>query len=298
MGRVGPVFHVEGLSGDGITPCVARGPGKAAVVGDLVQYVSEVETVLAEGLIEAVGPRNSELIRTDATGKRPQILAANIDCIFIVNAITPELREGLIDRYLVAASAQGLDAHIVVNKIDLLDAAPDIERIEARMAEFRALGYPVSLVSAATGLGMEALLESFQSQCSIVVGHSGVGKTSLLNAICPDVSEKVQEISAATGRGQHTTTTSALYRLPGGGELIDSPGVRSFGLWGIDANSLREHFAEFVHLAGGCRFGDCQHIAEPQCAVRAAVESGEISERRYASYLSIRESLLTGNSVH
>ena len=139
---------------------------------------------------------------------------------------------------------------------------------------------------------MQQAIEALAGSTSILVGHSGVGKTSLINQICPGVSEKVQAISEATGRGQHTTTTSALYRLPLDGEVIDSPGVRSFGLWGIEADGLRDYFREFIDYQSDCRFGDCQHVSEPRCAVRAAVNNEQIHPTRYQSYLNIRESLL------
>jgi ribosome biogenesis GTPase / thiamine phosphate phosphatase len=297
-GRVGPVFMVEPFDGAATLPCVARGAGKAAVVGDQVVFSGDIDTDLADGLIEAVGPRRSELVRTNASGHRPQILAANIDAIFVVCAITPELREGLVDRYLVAASAQNLEAHLIVNKVDLLINEEERAAIKARVAGFRELGFSVSFVSCKTSEGLSEIRAALKDRCSIVVGHSGVGKTSLLNALCPDISEKVQEISLASGRGQHTTTTSALYYLPDGGELIDSPGVRSFALWGIHRDTLRDHFVEIAALAGACRFGDCQHLSEPGCAVRSALEAGEVSARRYSSYLNIRETLADATKSH
>lgn len=289
--RLGPVYTVEADDGS-LIDCIARGRAKKAVVGDRVRFETDVDNEMAEGLVTGIGPRHSALVRADAMGRRAQTLAANIGRIFIVAAVEPPLREGLIDRYLVAAHAQGIEASIVFNKVDLLDAE-EAEEVGARLAVYPPLGYPVLFASAESGHGVEELRAATRGLCSIFVGHSGVGKTSLLNVLDPGLGERVQALSAASGRGQHTTTTSALYALPGGGEVIDSPGVRGFALWGIDADSVHKHFPEFLELADQCRFANCRHLEEPQCRVIEAVESGEIAESRYDSYLKIRESLLT-----
>jgi len=289
-GRLGPVFMVEATTGD-LVSCLARGAGKRAVVGDRVVFLPEVETELSDGLITQVDERDSTLVRMDALGRRAQVLAANIHRIFIVSAIEPSLREGLIDRYLVAAHVQGIEAHIVVNKVDLLDEAA-LNAVRSRLQAYAHLDIPIHLISAHSGQGLGPFMEAFAGHSSILVGHSGVGKTSLINALCPDVEERVKTISEATGRGQHTTTTSAMYRLPNGGEVVDSPGVRAFGLWGVSGDTLRDHFPELSTRADACRFSDCQHISEPRCAVRPAVEDGLICERRYRSYVAMRQSLL------
>ena len=290
IGRQGPVFMVE--AGDEEITCVARGKGKRAVVGDVVRFIDNADTDLARGVITEHEPRESELIRADALGRRAQAIAANLDRIFVVVANEPPLREGLIDRYLVTAEAQGLETHIVFNKVDLIADDPEaIADVGQRLAAYPPLGYPVHFVSAATGHGIAELQAALADQCSIFVGHSGVGKTSLLNALCPGLTEPVNVLSAASGRGQHTTTTAQMYRLDNGGEVIDSPGIRSFGLWGMPAEDVRLYFVEFNELSDECRFSDCQHISEPKCAVLAALEEGAISAVRYASYLRIRESL-------
>ncbi|MEE2756713.1 MAG: ribosome small subunit-dependent GTPase A [Myxococcota bacterium] len=289
IGRVGPVFLVETALAQ--TTCIARGAGKTAVVGDRVEYIADVDAELANGLIVGIHDRKSTLARRDALGRRKQVLAANLDRIFIVSAIEPELREGLIDRYLVAAATQDIDAHIVVNKTDLLDAA-QMDIVTDRLTHYETLGYSVHYVSAKSNSGLAALEAALADRVSILVGHSGVGKTSLINSICPGVSERVQAISDATGRGQHTTTTSALYKLPKGGEVVDSPGVRSFGLWGIKADEVKNYFPEFVLKSDECKFSDCQHVHEPKCAIRDALENQSIDARRYQSYLNIRQSLL------
>jgi len=291
IGRQGPVFMVE-TEEEARLACVARGKGKRSVVGDLVRFIDHADTDLARGLIIDHEPRESELIRADALGRRAQAIAANLDRIFVVVANEPPLREGLIDRYLVTAEAQGLETHIVFNKVDLIAEDPDaIAEIGHRLAAYPPLGYPVHFVSAATGHGIAELRDALADQCSIFVGHSGVGKTSLLNVLCPGLAEPVNVLSAASGRGQHTTTTAQMYRLDNGGEVIDSPGIRSFGLWGMPTEDVRLYFVEFNEISDECRFSDCQHIREPKCAVLAALEEGAISEVRYASYLRIRDSL-------
>lgn len=283
MARRGPVLTVE-LTAGARTECLTRGKGKAAVVGDLV--------FIDDGLVAGIAPRKTELARTDLMRRRRQVLAANLDRIYVVSAVEPPLKPGLIDRYLVAAHAQGIDAAVIVNKADLITDAEEREDLDEMLAPYPDLGYPVLWTSATTAHGLDALLADLAGRCAILVGHSGVGKTSLLNALVPDLAEAVQALSEGSGRGQHTTTTTTLYRLPCGGELIDSPGVRSFGLWGVGPDDLKHHFPEFADPAQRCRFADCRHDAEPACAVQDAVEAGEIAESRYESYLRIRDSLI------
>ncbi len=288
--RLGPVLSVESDDGQQLS-CLARGRAQRCVVGDRIFYEEGIQADLAEGLITWIAPRRSTLLRTDALGRREQVLAANLDHLYIITAVEPPFRLGLIDRYLVAARSQGISASIIFNKSDLLLDEEEQADYEEELSIYPGLGHPVYFVSATQAEGLEPLAEALQDQLSIFVGHSGVGKTSLLNALDPGLGEKVRELSCSSGRGQHTTSTSALFRLPGGGEVIDSPGIRSFGLWGIKVEDLRLHFPEFLEWSSGCRFANCGHIQEPACAVKAALEEGKISENRYTSYLRIRESL-------
>lgn len=287
--RQGPVLTIETPAGE--RRCyVVHGRGKTAVVGDEV-FVERGPD--GEGRVVDVAPRRTALVRADALNRRPQVLAANVTRIFVVCSIEPPLREGLIDRYLVAAHRAGIEAHVVFNKLDLLDGDPELAgEVRERLAVYPPLGYPVHFVSAVDGRGLDGLRAALDGQTGIFVGHSGVGKTSLLNALDPGLGERVQALSEATGRGRHTTTTSALYHLPGGGEVIDSPGVRGFGLWDMDPDEVKDHFVEFLEHAPACRFADCTHVHEPGCAVVAAVERGDIHPDRYESYLRIRDSLL------
>lgn len=287
--RQGPVLTVEGSDGRRFD-CVAKGRGKRAVVGDRVYVQADAGTELAEHLVIGYAPRETELARADAFGRRAKVIAANVDQLWVVVAIEPPLRPGLIDRLLVAAEAQGIEAGIIFNKIDLLSPALRAE-IKPLLDVYRHIGYPVLDVSAHSGEGLEALQAALNAHTSVLVGHSGVGKTSLLNALCPGLVERVQALSEASGRGIHTTTAAALFTLPTGGEIVDSPGVRTFALWDVDPEALRDYFVEFVPFAEACRFSNCRHVNEPNCAVKAAVEAGQISELRYDSYLRMRATL-------
>ncbi len=290
IARKGPVVTVE--TANGVFDCEGRGPGKKAVVGDIVRYALGCETGLAEGLVTAIADRKNALVRSDALSRKPQALAANVDRLYIVVALEPPMRPGLIDRYLVAAHAQGFEASIVYNKWDLVDDPELEDEIREDLEIYPDLGYPVYFASAENGEGLDALKRALAGECSIFVGHSGVGKTSLLNKLAPGLDLRVQDLSPASGRGQHTTTAAALFHLPSGGDLIDSPGIRGFGLWEMDPDELRLHFVEFADFAEECRFHNCRHLAEPGCAIKAAVARQEISKSRYASYVGIFNSLI------
>lgn len=287
--RQGPVLTVEAPDGRRFE-CQARGKGKRAVVGDRVYVVEDADTDLAAHLVTGFAPRDTELARADSFGRRAKVIAANVDQLWVVVAIEPPLRPGLIDRLLVAAHAQGIAAGVVFNKIDLLPPALRSE-IRPLLDVYRQIGYPVVEVSAHTGEGMDALQAALDGHLSVFVGHSGVGKTSLLNTLHPGLGERVQSLSEASGRGIHTTTAAALFALPSGGEVIDSPGVRTFALWDIDPRTLAHHFVEFAALAPDCHFSNCRHLSEPRCAVKAALEEGIVTEMRYESYLRMRATL-------
>lgn len=292
VGRKGPVYEVERLDDGAVIPCIAKGRGKHAVVGDQIRFEPGADTHLADALITGLAERKSALSRAHVLGKREQVVAANIDHIFIVVSVEPPLRAGLIDRYLVAASAQNIEASIIFNKLDLIDDDPGwTEEVDEVLAPYPGLGYRVHRVCAHDGRGLDTLLEALEGRCSIFVGHSGVGKTSLLNTLQPGLGERVNALSDSSGRGQHTTSTSALFKLGAGAEVIDSPGIRSFGLWGLGADDVAQHFVEFAERAEQCRFNNCRHLAEPSCAIKNAVDDESISPERYDSYLRIRESL-------
>lgn len=253
-----------------------RSAGDAAV-GDRVLYSRDRRRV------EEILPRHTVLSRSDPGNPHlERVIAANIDVVVNVVALkNPPLRPGLIDRYLIATAKSGAEPLLCVNKIDLLEDLSEF----APLRPYEDLGVPVIRCSAATGEGIPALLGALGGKVCVFTGHSGVGKSSLLNALDPSLDLASGEISAANQKGRHTTTSSALYRLPGGAMLIDTPGIREFGLWDVDAADVRRYFREFGEHR--CAFGDCSHIHEPDCAVRRAVESGVIAPARYESYLRI-----------
>jgi ribosome biogenesis GTPase len=257
--------------------CKILGRKLRPVCGDEVEW----KRLDDGGLITGILPRRSLLARHDVrTHQQP--LAANVDRILVVTAPEPEPDPWMLDRYLAAARASSIEASLLLNKSDLPGAAdPAVREV---LAEFRQLGHPVLEVSAETGAGMPELEAHLREHIAVLVGQSGVGKSSLVRRLTGTESIRVGEISEATGEGRHTTTSTHLFHLPGGGDLIDSPGVRDFTLWPMEIAELATLFEEFVPLAPHCRFADCLHLREPGCAVKAAVEKGAISERRYTSY--------------
>jgi len=240
------------------------------------------------GVIEAVLERDSELSRPDAYG-HSKIIAANIDRLIIVVAPYPEPHTNLIDRYFAVAEHLGLEPLLLINKTDLVD---DSNRDEIAYIQqfYTELGYQVLPLSATLNQGLEPLLETLSQGTNIFVGQSGVGKSSLINKLIPGLEIRVGELSVARQKGTHTTTTAQLFHFPGGGQLIDSPGIREFGLWPIPANELLWSFVECRPYLGLCRFRDCRHQQEPGCAIRQALEDGAISSKRFESYYHILNS--------
>lgn len=255
--------------------CHPKGRQLQAVCGDRVRW----QPIAGASVVTEILPRRSLLTRP-TRGSRDRGLAANADRLLIMTAPLPAPDLHLLDHYLAAAEAQRLPALLLFNKIDLPQAA----ECQSVLAEFTALGYPFYRLSARNGEGLAALAEALRGHCSVLVGQSGVGKSSLLAALLPEAKVRIGELSRASGQGRHTTTTAVLYRLPGGGSLIDSPGVRGFQPPSLPRERLAHCFVEFRPLAAACRFADCRHLEEPGCAVRAAVAAGRISARRYASY--------------
>jgi ribosome biogenesis GTPase len=253
-------------------------------IGDMVRFVDGGNS---EGLITAVLPRRNKLARR-AAGPKPleQVIVANLDQMIAILAIAhPEPKWELLDRYLAAAEWLSVPAVICLTKHDLGVSA----ELLAEVAEFRAIGYTVLITSTVDGNGIEQFKEALSDRISVLVGPSGVGKTSLLNAIQPGLGLRVGEVSRSTNKGKHTTTNLELFPLDGGGGLVDTPGMREFGLWDLPDAALAGVFREMQPLAGHCRFGPaCSHRHEPGCAIKAAVASGTIHERRYQSYVRLR----------
>lgn len=255
-------------------------------VGDEVEISLLDET---EGVIEEVRPRRSVLSRP-AVGQetREHVLAANVDALVIVTSVKePAIKPGLIDRFLIAARMGGLSPAIVINKIDLGIDADIAEIIEA----YRNLDYDLFLTSALEGTGLDELKEYLGRHHSILAGHSGVGKSTILNRLVSGLDLPTAEISHASGRGRHTTSRMELFHVSTDGYVIDSPGIKVLGLWQLTREDLTSFYPEMQPYLNDCRFTGCSHIHEPDCAVRQAVEEGAISRVRYQNYLQIYNSI-------
>jgi len=293
--RDGVVVAMRGLiaevdDGERIWPCTVRrvlrtlriAERQAVTVGDRVRFSVEADEagVQNEGAIEAVEPRRGELKRV--SGKRVHTVVANVDQAIIVASVgIPSLKPHLIDRYLVAVHHGGITPVICINKSDQ-DADGEIP---AALALYRSLGYTAIATSAVTGVGVDALRALLHGKCSAVAGQSGVGKSALLNAMDPSLNLRIGEVNEETFKGRHTTTTAQLIRLTGGGYVVDTPGVKSFDLSAVPLNEIEAHFADFAAHIPNCKFPDCTHTHEHNCAVKAARDAGQITEQRYESYV-------------
>ncbi len=264
----GAIFH-----------CLIRQNIGHVVCGDRVVWQL---TTANSGVITAVLERDSVLARPDYSG-RERPLAANITQLVVVMAPEPEPSEYLLDQYLVTAETIGVSVLIAINKSDLL-TGPNADNFDRMIATYKKIGYPVIKISALLEHGLDPLNNRLQGETSILVGQSGVGKSSLINALLPDQDIQVGRLSEASGLGRHTTSTTICYDLPQGGRLIDSPGVRSFRLLELSRNELELGFREFRPFLGQCQFRDCSHAKEPGCAIKAAVERGEIEARRLDNF--------------
>ncbi len=262
-------------------------------VGDEVRYI---QAEAGKGLIIELLPRRNKLTRRSAVPKPlahgahafEQIIVTNVDqVVAVMAAAQPDPKWNLLDRYLASAEAGGIPALICITKMDLVKGNEN--ELLAMVDEYRQIGYQSVLTSAFSGEGIEDLRVALQGRVSAMVGKSGVGKTALLNALQPGLGLRVKEVNQVTGKGRHTTTNLEMFPLDGGGAIVDTPGTREFGLWAFN-DDLALLFPEMRGLVGKCRFGvDCQHDEEPGCAIRKAVMAGQISPRRYQSYLHLNE---------
>ncbi len=266
--------------------CLSRQNLGHPVCGDRVVWHA---TETGHGVITALLPRTTELSRPDYSG-REKPLAANITHLVIVLAPEPEPCEYLIDQYLVAAEKIGVKVLIALNKIDLLDEK-QASAMSRRLMVYEKIGYQVVSISAKQTDGLTPLIEQLQGETNILVGQSGVGKSSLIKALLPSLEIQIGRLSEATGLGRHTTSATTCYELPEGGDLIDSPGVRSFRLGAIDPKQLEWGFREFRPYLGHCKFSDCSHLVEPGCALKQAVMDGKINQQRFDNCLHIRKNL-------
>lgn len=286
-----------------ILTCTLRGSLKKektqfknlVTVGDFVLFE---RSGTDDGLIAHVEPRRTVLSRAENLSRRKeQLIAANIDQVIItVSVVSPELKPSLVDRYIIATQKGGMEPVIVVNKIDLLEESedPEVEAekelYEAFLAAYQAAGIQVISISAKTGEGLDLLKQAMKDKASVFSGQSGVGKSSLINAVAGQ-SLRVGGLVGKTNKGSHTTTTAQLIPLEMGGWCIDTPGIKSFGVWNLDKEVVEHYFPEIFDCGAECKFPDCSHLHEAGCAVVAAVEEGKISWMRYESYQTLMHSI-------
>lgn len=259
--------------------CVARQNLGSIVSGDRVIWQAAGNN---EGVIVAVEERDS-LLQKPGFGGKLKPMAANINQIVIVSAVQPPPNSYLIDRYLVAAENLPAKPIILINKIDLINE-DNKDQIEQIVTDYKSIGYQVISASKVVDHGFDDLMNALKTNTSIFVGLSGVGKSSLINHLMPELNIRVGELSEASGEGTHTTTSSTLYTIPCGGKLIDSPGVRDFGLWNTSAEEILHGFIEFRDYIGHCKFSNCSHQHEPGCAIQQALTDQKISSIRFKNY--------------
>lgn len=296
ISRYGQHADIEDQHGETLR-CDIRRTISSLICGDKVRWrrANKIDSN-RQGVIEAVQDRNNLLTRPDFyDGVKP--IAANLDQILIVSALLPEFSANIIDRYLIAAEDVEILPIILVNKADLINQTTTTQIAKFRQI-YQNIGYSFHTVSNQTGEGMDELQQLLADKVSIFVGQSGVGKSSLTNTLLPEANISTQIVSETSGLGQHTTTVARLYNLEKGGHLIDSPGIREFGLWHLSPERVTWCFKEFRQYLGTCKFRDCRHQSDPGCAIRAAVNNGEIDPERYSNYHSIIKSMRDNKSTH
>ncbi|MDQ1919601.1 ribosome small subunit-dependent GTPase A [Massilia pseudoviolaceinigra] len=258
--------------------CVTRGKKTNIAVGDVVNLKMTSDD---QAVIESITERKTLLYRSDQY--KSKLLAANLSRLFIVVATEPGFADDLISRSLVAAEAAGIEAHLILNKTDVADLLP---KARERLLAYTSLGYPLHEVSARANPehAVATLMPLLEGESSIFIGQSGMGKSSLINLLVPDADIAVREISAALDTGKHTTTFTRLYSLGEHASIIDSPGFQEFGLYHLSEGMLERAFVEFGPYLGGCKFYNCRHLIEPQCAILTAVAEGKIAKFRHTLY--------------
>jgi ribosome biogenesis GTPase len=269
--------------------------GRLKKIDDALKLTVGDEVLLEPGshgdtwAIGEIFPRRSQLARRmPGGGHGERVVAANVDQVIVVFAAAkPEPHVKMLDRFLVIAEGNALDARIIINKVDLVDEA----EIRERFHNYIGAGYPMHFTSVKKQIGLEELHDALASRTSVLSGPSGVGKSSLLNGMYPGLNLRVGEISESVNKGRHTTVGALLHPLPDSGYVVDTPGLREVGMWGMPSADLDTCFPEFREFIDQCRFGDCTHRTEPDCAVREAVSSGSVSLERYESYVKLREEL-------
>lgn len=288
----GSWYQVKTLE-NGIVPCRIKGKFRMKgikatnpiAVGDSVEFDFDNEQ---NGIIHTIAPRKNYIIRKSTKlSKQVHIIASNIDQLVLVTSIVqPRIALGFVDRILATAEAYDIPATIVFNKFDVYTEEA-IDRLAEVLAIYHPIGYNYCITSVKTQKGIDELREILKGKTSLLSGHSGVGKSSLINTIEPSLDIKVKDVSDANEKGQHTTTFAELHELSMGANIIDTPGVRSFGIIDFDKEHLAHYFPEMRDLLGSCKFHNCVHINEPHCAIKNAVEEGEISLSRYQNYVDM-----------
>lgn len=283
------------LGGDGtVTECRIKGVFRIkgikstnpVAVGDKVIFGMESD---GKGVISGIGERNNYIIRKSINlSKQSHIIAANMDQAFLIVTLAfPRTSTGFIDRFLLTAEAYHIPMHIVFNKVDLFEDAELMQELDDFIAIYEKIGYTCHKVSATEKTHLDLLRSLTKDKITLLSGHSGVGKSTLINAMDPELDLKTGEISDAHSKGKHTTTFAEMHRLSYGGFIIDTPGIKELGLVDMEKEELTDYFPEMRAIKHLCKFNNCQHINEPKCAVIEAVEKGEIADSRYNSYVGI-----------
>jgi ribosome biogenesis GTPase len=260
-------------------------------VGDTIIFDADDEDIKT-GIIKEIAERNNYIIRVSPHNKNQQhIIAANLDLALVIATIaTPRTSEGFIDRFLVTAEAYHIPAAIVFNKVDVLKEKHR-DKLDEWTEMYEQAGYKVYHVVALDAATIEELKNDLKGKTTLFSGHSGVGKSTLINQLIPDIDLRTHEVSDYSGKGQHTTTFAEMFELPFGGRIIDTPGVKEFGLMNMDKELLAHYFPEMRRVMSGCKFNNCLHINEPDCAVKDAINDGAIAGDRYVSYLTMMDSI-------